>query len=457
MYKTDTIVAPATASGKASINIIRISGENSLDIAQKIFVPKKNTLKDNPRKMIYGHIVQNDEIIDEVMVCYMNAPHTFTCEDVIEINCHGGSKSVEKIMSLILLNGARIAENGEFTKRAFLNGRIDLSQAESVIDIISAKSTKSFENAQKQLQGRLSKKINNVDETLKKSLAQITVAIDFPEEDVPEVTRDELLKDLDFCINNLCNLSKTYKNGKIISDGINIAIIGRPNVGKSSLLNELLEENRAIVTDIAGTTRDIITESLSINGISVNLVDTAGIRDTDDVVEKIGVERSISSLQNADIILLLLDSSQKISNEDKELIEKLNEKNYIILLNKSDLKNNIDLENIPDFIEKNNIMNISTLEKKGIEELKNKIYSMAVDFEEDGVNSIMVTNSRHYSLLEKAISSLKDAKHSLLDDVELDILETDYIDAMHYLGEITGDSVSESLLDTIFSKFCIGK
>ena len=420
MYKTDTIVAPATASGKASINIIRISGENSLDIAQKIFVPKKNALKDNPRKMIYGHIVQNDEIIDEVMVCYMNAPHTFTCEDVIEINCHGGSKSVEKIMSLILLNGARIAENGEFTKRAFLNGRIDLSQAESVIDIISAKSTKSFENAQKQLQGRLSKKINSVDETLKKSLAQITVAIDFPEEDVPEVTRDELVKDLDFCLNNLCNLSKTYKNGKIISDGINIAIIGRPNVGKSSLLNELLEENRAIVTDIAGTTRDIITESLSINGISVNLVDTAGIRDTDD-------------------------------------IEKLNDKNYIILLNKSDLKNNIDLENIPDFIEKNNIMNISTLEKKGIEELKNKIYSMAVDFEEDGVNSIMVTNSRHYSLLEKAISSLKDAKHSLLDDVELDILETDYIDAMHYLGEITGDSVSESLLDTIFSKFCIGK
>ena len=459
MYTFDTIVAPATASGTASINIIRISGKDAVNIGEKIFMPKiaKNRLSQNPRKLIYGHIVHNEKTIDEVMACYMNAPHTFTCEDVVEINCHGGKKSVEEIISIILTSGARLAENGEFTKRAFLNGRIDLSQAESVIDIINAKSSKAFENAQKQLQGKLSKRIFDIDNTLKKSLAQITVAIDFPEEDVPEVTRQELTSDLDYCIENLQKLEKTYKDGKIISDGINIAIIGRPNVGKSSLLNELLEENRAIVTDIAGTTRDIIQESLSINGLCVNLVDTAGIRDTSDVVEKIGVERSISSIENADIILLILDNSTEISNDDINLIEKLQQKQYIVLINKSDLNSKLNINHIPDFIDKNNIMNISAEKKEGIEQLKEKIYSMAISYEDENTNSIMLTNSRHYALIQNTISSLKDAKTAILDDVELDIVETDYKDALQYLGEITGESVSESLLDTIFSQFCIGK
>ena len=457
MYDNETIVAPATSTGKSSVNIIRLSGVKSLAVAESIFMPKKNKISENPRRMIYGHIIDKDKVIDEVMLCYMKAPHSFTCEDVVEINCHGGSKSLEEIMSLILTKGVRLAQNGEFTKRAFLNGRIDLSQAEAVIDIINAKSTKSFENAQRQLQGRLSGRIEKIDERLKKSIAQITVAIDFPEEDIPEVTYEELLSDVEISIDELNKLKETYKNGKVISDGINIAIIGRPNVGKSSLLNELLEENRAIVTDIAGTTRDIITESLSINGISVNLIDTAGIRETQDVVEKIGVERSISSIENADIILLVLDTSDKLNEEDKELMEKLRDRDYIILLNKSDLQNNLDINDLPDFLDKENIINISTLDKRGIEELKENIYAKAVSFDDDSINNVMITNSRHYSLNENAINSLKDARQSLLDNVELDILEIDFLNAVDYLGQITGLSVSESLLDTIFSKFCIGK
>jgi len=457
MYDNETIVAPATSTGKSSVNIIRLSGVKSLAVAESIFMPKKYKISENPRRMIYGHIIDKDKVIDEVMLCYMKAPHSFTCEDVVEINCHGGSKSLEEIMSLILTKGVRLAQNGEFTKRAFLNGRIDLSQAEAVIDIINARSTKSFENAQRQLQGRLSGRIEKIDERLKKSIAQITVAIDFPEEDIPEVTYEELLSDVEISIDELNKLKETYKNGKVISDGINIAIIGRPNVGKSSLLNELLEENRAIVTDIAGTTRDIITESLSINGISVNLIDTAGIRETQDVVEKIGVERSISSIENADIILLVLDTSDKLNEEDKELMEKLRDRDYLILLNKSDLQNNLDINDLPDFLDKENIINISTLDKRGIEELKENIYAKAVSFDDDSINNVMITNSRHYSLIENAINSLKDARQALLDNVELDILEIDFLNAVDYLGQITGLSVSESLLDTIFSKFCIGK
>ena len=457
MYDNDTIVAPATSTGKSSVNIIRLSGVKSLAVAESIFMPKKYKISENPRRMIYGHIIDKDKVIDEVMICYMKAPHSFTCEDVVEINCHGGSKSLEEIMSLILTKGVRLAQNGEFTKRAFLNGRIDLSQAEAVIDIINAKSTRSFENAQRQLQGRLSGRIEKIDERLKKSIAQITVAIDFPEEDIPEVTYEELLSDVEISMDELNKLKETYKNGKVISDGINIAIIGRPNVGKSSLLNELLEENRAIVTDIAGTTRDIITESLSINGISVNLIDTAGIRETQDVVEKIGVERSISSIENADIILLVLDTSDKLNEEDKELMEKLRDRDYLILLNKSDLQNNLDINDLPDFLDKENIINISTLDKRGIEELKENIYAKAVSFDDDSINNVMITNSRHYSLIENAINSLKDARQALLDNVELDILEIDFLNAVDYLGQITGLSVSESLLDTIFSKFCIGK
>ena len=457
MYDNETIVAPATSTGKSSVNIIRLSGVKSLAVAESIFMPKKYKISENPRRMIYGHIIDKDKVIDEVMLCYMKAPHSFTCEDVVEINCHGGSKSLEEIMSLILTKGVRLAQNGEFTKRAFLNGRIDLSQAEAVIDIINAKSTKSFENAQRQLQGRLSGRIEKIDERLKKSIAQITVAIDFPEEDIPEVTYEELLSDVEISIDELNKLKETYKNGKVISDGINIAIIGRPNVGKSSLLNELLEENRAIVTDIAGTTRDIITESLSINGISVNLIDTAGIRETQDIVEKIGVERSISSIENADIILLVLDTSDKLNAEDRELMEKLKDRQYLILLNKSDLQNKLNISQLPSFIDKDNIINISTLDKRGIEKLKENIYAKAVSFDDDSINNVMITNSRHYSLIENAINSLKDTRQALLDNVELDILEIDFLNAVDYLGQITGLSVSESLLDTIFSKFCIGK
>ena len=460
MQITDTIVAPATATGKSSVSIIRISGADALNIAKQIFVPKTEgkKIQDSKRTLIYGHIVEDGQIVDEVLLSYMKAPHTFTCEDIIEINCHGGNKGTEKIISLVLSKGARVAEKGEFTKRAFLNGRIDLSQAESVMDIINAKTSKSFENAQKQLSGKLGKTVDEMYKKIEMSLAQITVAIDFPDEIDEEVTKKELITDLEVIISNLTKIKATFKSGKILTDGINIAIVGKPNVGKSSLLNELLEENRAIVTDVAGTTRDVITESLDINGLIVNIMDTAGIRETEDTVEKIGIERSISSIENSDMALFMVDASSALEKEDMELYSRVKDKEHIVIINKTDLDNKLYLEDILKNEDSKNIIYVSVKNKQGIENIKNRIYEQALSYETgDSVDSVIITNARHDSLLAKTIKSLQDAKTALEALVPFEILETDYYNALQYLGEITGKSVTENLLDTVFDKFCIGK
>lgn len=461
----DTIAAPATANGKASIGIIRISGSDALKTVQGIFEPKNKEVRlaDSKRRLVYGHIVDKGEVVDEVLISYMKAPHTFTCEDIVEINCHGGMKAVEKIMSLVITKGARAAQRGEFTKRAFLNGRIDLSQAESVMDIISAKSTKSYETAQKQLAGNLSRRIDSVYEKIEMSLAKITVAIDFPDEIDEEVTKNELVNELSDTISQIENIKSTYKNGKIIKDGINVAIVGKPNVGKSSLLNELLEENRAIVTDIAGTTRDVITESLDIDGITVNIMDTAGIRDTSDSVEKIGVQRSMESIKNADMVLFMVDSSSEITKDDEELYEKIKDKPYVVIVNKSDLKKRFDLEELLDDshgeeTSESNIIHVSVKNKIGMDDIKKRIYWEATSYEtNDNTDSVIITNARHYALLQKSIASLSDAKDAIISGEPFEIFETDYYDALSELGEITGKSVTENLLDTVFENFCIGK
>lgn len=459
MYIDDTIAAVATAPGEAGIGIVRISGPKSLDIANMIFRPvSKNTnILENPRKLIYGHIVDNDIKVDEVLLSFMKGPHTFTREDIVEINCHGGYISVRKILELVIRSGARIADRGEFTKRAFLNGRIDLSQAEATMDIITSKTSASFDIAQKQLEGKLSSKIKEIRDILTLDLAKITVAIDFPEEDEPEVTYEELLADLKKIKDEIHALILSFDKGKIMRDGLKTVIVGKPNVGKSSLLNAILKESRAIVTEIAGTTRDIIEEYVNIGGIPLRIVDTAGIRETEDIVEKIGVQKSKESIESADLVIMMLDSSRELTDEDIEILTYLDNKKSIILMNKTDLAQAITDEDIEKHTHGKSIIKISALENKGIEEIEKEIEKMVYEGELQTENDIMVTNARHKNSLEKAYIACSDAIKALNSNIELDIAETDFKIAWDSLGQITGDTVSEDLLDTIFREFCIGK
>lgn len=459
MYIDDTIAAVATAPGEAGIGIVRISGPKSLDIANMIFRPvSKNTnILENPRKLIYGHIVDNDIKVDEVLLSFMKGPHTFTREDIVEINCHGGYISVRKILELVIKSGARIADRGEFTKRAFLNGRIDLSQAEATMDIITSKTSASFDIAQKQLEGKLSSKIKEIRDILTLDLAKITVAIDFPEEDEPEVTYEELLADLKKIKDEIHALILSFDKGKIMRDGLKTVIVGKPNVGKSSLLNAILKESRAIVTEIAGTTRDIIEEYVNIGGIPLRIVDTAGIRETEDIVEKIGVQKSKESIESADLVIMMLDSSRELTDEDIEILTYLDNKKSIILMNKTDLAQAITDEDIEKHTHGKSIIKISALENKGIEEIEKEIEKMVYEGELQTENDIMVTNARHKNSLEKAYIACSDAIKALNSNIELDIAETDFKIAWDSLGQITGDTVSEDLLDTIFREFCIGK
>lgn len=459
MFIDDTIAAIATAPGEGGIGIIRISGEKSLQVAQSIFKSKSGKMiKDyNARTLIYGTVVDNEKVIDEVLVAYMKGPNSYTAEDVIEINCHGGFISVKKILELILSKGVRLAEAGEFTKRAFLNGRIDLSQAEAIIDVIKSKTDMAHEVAQSQLEGSLAKKIKDLRMNVTEVLAHLEVSIDFAEEDVEEITYQTLEEKALELRNEIKKLYDTAESGKILRDGLKTVIVGKPNVGKSSLLNSILGENRAIVTDIAGTTRDVIEEFVNIKGIPLKIVDTAGIRETEDVVEKIGVEKSRESFSTADLVIMVLDASRKLSEEDMEILESLKNKKTIVLLNKMDLESQIELEKIEEFVNSEDIIKISALKHQGIEELQDKIEAMVYHGSVKNSSNLMITNSRHKDALFKAYESINDAISAIEQRMPYDFIEVDFKNIWDYLGYINGDTVREDLLDTIFANFCIGK
>jgi len=459
LFIDDTIAAIATAPGEGGIGIIRISGEKSLQVAQSIFKSKSGKMiKDyNARTLIYGTVVDNEKVIDEVLVAYMKGPNSYTAEDVIEINCHGGFISVKKILELILSKGVRLAEAGEFTKRAFLNGRIDLSQAEAIIDVIKSKTDMAHEVAQSQLEGSLAKKIKDLRMNVTEVLAHLEVSIDFAEEDVEEITYQTLEEKALELRNEIKKLYDTAESGKILRDGLKTVIVGKPNVGKSSLLNSILGENRAIVTDIAGTTRDVIEEFVNIKGIPLKIVDTAGIRETEDVVEKIGVEKSRESFSTADLVIMVLDASRKLSEEDMEILESLKNKKTIILLNKMDLEPQIELEKIEEFVNSEDIIKISALKHQGIEELQDKIEAMVYHGSVKNSSNLMITNSRHKDALFKAYESINDAISAIEQRMPYDFIEVDFKNIWDYLGYINGDTVREDLLDTIFANFCIGK
>ncbi|MGL5506469.1 MAG: tRNA uridine-5-carboxymethylaminomethyl(34) synthesis GTPase MnmE [Paraclostridium sp.] len=459
MFIDDTIAAIATAPGEGGIGIIRISGEKSLQVANSIFksISGKNIEEYNTRTLIYGHIVDNEKVIDEVLVAFMKGPNSYTTEDVIEINCHGGFISVKKILELILSKGVRLADQGEFTKRAFLNGRIDLAQAEAIIDVINAKTDMAHTVAQSQLEGSLSKKIKDLRFNITEILAQITVSLDFPDEDVEQITYNTLKEKSINLQQEINKLYDTAESGKILRDGLKTVIVGKPNVGKSSLLNAILGENRAIVTDIPGTTRDVIEEFVNIKGIPLKIVDTAGIRETEDIVEKIGVEKSREFFSLADLSIVVLDSSRNLDPEDMDILESVNANKTIVLLNKTDLDMAIDLNKVKEYVSEENIIEISALQNEGIEKIHEKIEEMVFAGTVRNSSDLVVTNSRHKDALYKAKQAIEDALMAIDSYMPLDFIEVDFKNIWDYLGYINGDTVTEDLLDTIFSNFCIGK
>ena len=459
MFIDDTIAAIATAPGEGGIGIIRISGPKSLEVAEEIFfsMSGKKISEYPARTLIFGNIKDGDKKIDEVLVAYMKGPNSYTAEDVVEINCHGGFISVKRILELVLSKDVRLAEAGEFTKRAFLNGRIDLSQAEAVIDVINAKTDKAHEVAENQLDGSLSNRIREFRDKVTELLAQVEVAIDYPEEDIEFIaytTLEEKTRELN---KDIKKLYETSESGKIFREGLKTVIVGKPNVGKSSLLNSILGENRAIVTDIPGTTRDVIEEFVNIKGIPLKIVDTAGIRETDDVVEKIGVEKSMASFDTADLIIMVVDSSSELSEEDREILEKVQGKETILLLNKTDLPQVIDEEEVKKYVNEENIIKISALHNEGIEDVHDRIEAMVYKGDIKSSSNVIITNSRHKDALYRAMKSAEDAMRAIEDRMPLDFVEVDLKNIWDYLGYINGDTVSEDLLDNIFNNFCIGK
>ena len=451
----DTIAAISTPLGEGAIGIVRLSGTDSFAIAQKIF-KGKDLSKVASHTPNYGHIVDpdKDEILDEVMVGAMRSPKTFTREDIIEINTHGGIAVTNEILQLVIREGARLAEPGEFTKRAFLNGRVDLTQAEAVMDIIRAKTDKAMNIAVKQLDGSLSDLINNTRQEILNTLAQVEVNIDYPEyDDVEEATTEIIREKTSEFEALLTNLLKTARRGKILREGISTAIIGRPNVGKSSLLNNLLREEKAIVTDIEGTTRDVIEEYVNINGVPLKLVDTAGIRETEDIVEQIGVERSKKALKEADLVLLVLNASEPLTDQDRQLLEISQDSNRIILLNKVDLPEKIEIDQLPE-----DHIKISVLKNQNIDQIEDRIN--ALFFENAGLveqDATYLSNARHISLIEKAVESLQAVNEGLALGMPVDLLQVDLTRTWEILGEITGDAAPDELITQLFSQFCLGK
>lgn len=436
-----------------------MSGEKCFDVLNKIFKPKKQESVENIKgyTIKYGHIVENEEIIDEVLVSYFKAPRSYTTENMCEINTHGGNIVIRKILDLCLKNGANLAEPGEFTKRAFLNGRIDLLQAESVIDVINAKSEKEAKTGIKQLEGVLSKKIKEIKQEILDVMVNVDVSIDYPEYDVEDVTNCQISSMLDSVQNKLKILEKSFDNGKLIKEGIKTAIIGKPNAGKSSLLNAILKEDRAIVTEYEGTTRDTIEEFVNIEGVPLKLIDTAGIRDAKDEVEKIGIKKSKEIANDADLVIAIFDSSKELTVEDEEILNIIKNKKSIILLNKADLKS-VLTENDAKFKEiTENVIKISALNGVGLEKLYNLISKM-FSLEEINVdNDVIVTNLRHKNLISKAIENVKKAKNTVQENMPIDIIAIFIKDILEDLGNITGEVVTDDIINEIFSKFCLGK
>lgn len=448
----DTIAAIATAYGEGGIGIIRISGEDSRDILQKIFTGKIES-----RRLSYGKIVDENEHIDEVLAVYMKGPKTYTGEDIVEINCHGSMVALRKTLALVLSKGARMAEPGEFTKRAFLNGRLDLSQAEAVIDVIKAKSDRSFDVAISQLEGSLSKRIEKIRQALLDLLVEVTVNIDYPDEDIEIMTYDKARDCLCNIRNMIGELLATSGSGRMIREGIRIAIVGKPNVGKSSLMNCLLRESRAIVTEIPGTTRDTIEEAVSIRNLPVYLIDTAGIRDTDDTVEKIGIEKTKEAFNNADYIILVVDGSRPLTSEDEEIISYVRGRRALVLLNKRDLGAEVTVDVISEKLPDCDIIETALSKGEGLTEIEDNIESLVYGGQISQGESLMVNNVRHIDLLKQADSAAGDAL-SLLEIMEpLDIVEIDIRNAYDFLGEIVGDTVSDEIINEVFARFCLGK
>ena len=452
----DTIAAISTPRGEGGIGIIRISGDKSFEILERIFNTKNPNRDLGFYKFNYGFIHDNGKIVDEVMAVRMKAPKTYTCEDVVEINCHGGHLISEKVLELVLKNGARHAEQGEFTKRAFMNGRIDLSQAEAVMDIIHGKTEKSISLSLEQLRGDLRDKIASFKKALLDVTAHVNVVLDYPEEGIDDPLPSNLRENLENVYAEADRLISSYDKGKKIKEGIKTVIAGKPNVGKSTLLNSLLKEERAIVTHIPGTTRDVIEEIINIKGIPLVLTDTAGIRKTEDIVENIGVEKSKKFIENADLVLLVLDASRELESEDREVIQEIqnNNKKTIVLLNKIDLERKIELEEF----NLENILEISAKDNIGIEDMEERIYSYIVEENvEDSSEKLIITNIRHKTALEKTKDAIRNIFETIDAGMPMDLISVDLKEALDSLSEITGEISSEDILDHVFGNFCVGK
>lgn len=458
----DTIAAISTPLGEGAIAIVRLSGPEAVSIADQVFrsPSHKKLAQEATHTIHYGHLVrpETEEVVEEVMVSLMRGPKTFTREDVVEINCHGGLVTVNQVLQLVLRAGARMAEPGEFTKRAFLNGRIDLSQAEAVMDLIRAKTDKAMNVALGQMDGRLSRLIQSLRQALLETLAQVEVNIDYPEyDDVEEMTIPLMREKGMWVKQEIEKLLETSMQGKILREGLATVIVGRPNVGKSSLLNSLIQENKAIVTDIAGTTRDIIEEYVNVRGVPLKLVDTAGIRETEDIVERIGVERSRQVLKEADLILLVMNHSEALSEEDERLIEATHGMETIVIVNKTDLPQALDYSKLEELVGHHRIVTTSILQDEGIEELEQEIAKLFFEGDMQGGDMTYVSNARHIALLHQAKQTIEDALDATEQGVPVDMIQIDVTRTWEILGEIVGDTVEESLIDQLFAQFCLGK
>ncbi len=456
----DTITSISTPMGEGAIGIVRLSGPQAVEIADKLY-KGKHLLNDVPSHTInYGHIIdpESKEVIEEVMVSVLRAPKTFTREDIIEINCHGGILTINRVLELTMTYGARMAEPGEFTKRAFLNGRIDLSQAEAVMDFIRSKTDRASKVAMNQIEGRLSDLIKKQRQSILEILAQVEVNIDYPEyDDVEDATTEFLLEQSKEIKQEINRLLDTGAQGKIMREGLSTVIVGKPNVGKSSMLNNLIQDNKAIVTEVAGTTRDVLEEYVNVRGVPLRLVDTAGIRETEDIVEKIGVERSRKALSQADLILFVLNNNEALTQEDYTLYEVVKNEDVIVIVNKMDLEQNIDINEVKDMIGDTPLIQTSMLKQEGIDELEIQIRDLFFGGEVQNQDMTYVSNSRHISLLKQARQTIQDAIDAAESGVPMDMVQIDLTRTWEILGEIIGETASDELIDRLFSQFCLGK